>query len=95
MEFKYRAGVLNELALHGIAPGPQTPPELVHEFVNDLYCFEIRVLKRRMQTGAIAKAGYSEEVSDLRKRYPILSLPIRFWLELDEQTADAIRAKTE
>jgi len=81
MEYNYRESVLDELACHGIIPRSDTPPEFVHEFVNDLYRFEIRALKRRMVAGEIIKADYSKVVEQLRNRYPILTLPIRFWTE--------------
>lgn len=81
MEFKYRQSVLDELARHGIIPLSNTRPEVVHEFVNDLYRIEIRALKQRMLSGEILKVDYSKRVEDLRKRYPILALPIRFWIE--------------
>jgi hypothetical protein len=81
MEYKYRASVLKELARHGIIPRGNTPPEVVHEFVNDLYRIEIRALKQRMLSREILKVDYSRRVEDLRKRYPILALPIRFWIE--------------
>jgi hypothetical protein len=60
-------------------PGPCTPPDLVREFVNDLYLFEIRKLRARMRSGLIAKGEYAAHVAALRDRYPILSLPINRW----------------
>lgn len=73
--------MLEELARHGIIPGDDTPPELIHDFVNALYLFEIRRLRGSMRAGLITKAEYAPQVEALRKRYPILSLPIRFWTE--------------
>lgn len=81
MGFKYRAIVLEELARHGIIPRDDTPPELIHDFVNDLYLFEIRALRKQMRAGLLAKNEYAKRVEDLRKLYPILSLPIHFWTE--------------
>lgn len=81
MEFQYRQSVLDHLARHGIIPLSKTPPEVIHEFVNDLYRIEIRALKQRMLSGEILKGDYSKRVDDLRKRYPILALPIRYWVE--------------
>jgi hypothetical protein len=83
MEYQYRESILKELARHGIIPSSDTPPELVHEFVNFLYLIEIRALKRRMLAGEILKADYSKRVEELRDRYPVLGLPVRFWLESD------------
>ncbi len=75
--------MLKELARHGIIPCPDTPPELAHQFVTDLHLFEIRRLKRKMLAGEIQKQHYAKTVEALRKRYPVLSLPARFWIEGD------------
>ena len=83
MKFKYRDTVLNELARHGINPRDDTPPELVYQFVTDLHLFEIRKLKRQMVAGMIPKHQYAKTVEELRQRYPILSLPVRFWIKED------------
>jgi hypothetical protein len=81
MGFKYRASVLEELARHGVIPIDETPPETAHQFVSDLYILEIRRLKRQMLAGEIPKHEYAQRVENLRTRYPILSLPIRFWTD--------------
>jgi hypothetical protein len=78
---KYRDSVLAELARHGVAPCAETPPEIVHDFINDLYRYEIRSLKRRLKSGLIPQPEYAKHVEALRQRYPILSLPVRFWVE--------------
>jgi hypothetical protein len=83
MSFIYRELVLAELSRHGINPNGQTPPEFVKEFVNDLYLYEIRNLRERMRAGLIEKSDYARSVEELRKRYPILSLPIALWTETD------------
>jgi hypothetical protein len=77
--FKYRAAVIDALSRHGVSPGPETPPALVREFVNDLYLFEIRKLRDRMRAGSIPKDRYAALVAGLRDRYPVLSLPIHRW----------------
>jgi hypothetical protein len=81
MEYKYRETVLTELARHGIIPRSDTPPELIHELVNDLYLHEIRMLREQMRKGLIPKHDYANRVSELRQRYPILSLPVAYWIE--------------
>ncbi|HKP84446.1 MAG TPA: hypothetical protein VJZ26_00020 [Blastocatellia bacterium] len=83
MAFRYRELVLSELSRHGLKPGGQTPPEFAREFVNDLYLYEIRALRKRMRAGLIPKGDYAKLVEELRKRYPILSLPIAVWTEPD------------
>jgi len=81
MAFKYRFEVREQLARHGVLPQESTPPELVNDFVNDLYRYEIRKLRTQMLEGFIPKAAYADRVEELRKRYPILSLPVRYWLD--------------
>ena len=73
--------MLDELLRHGIAPDAETPPEVAHQFVNDLYLIEIRSLRDKMRAGHIAKDDYAKLVSELRDRYPVLSLPVKFWAE--------------
>src|SRR2546425_8432693 len=43
--YRYRPEVLEELLEHGVRPTERTRPELVHEFVSDLYRFELRRLR--------------------------------------------------
>lgn len=81
MGFNYRETVLEELARHGVIPGDDTPLKLIHDFINDLYLFEIRALRGRMRAGLIPKSDYANRVDELRKRYPILSLPVGYWIE--------------
>jgi len=73
-DYCYRADVLAELARHGIAPTPQTPPELVRDFVRDLYKYEIRRLRDQMVAGAFPRHEYAGRVDGLRKKYPVLAL---------------------
>jgi hypothetical protein len=72
--FRYRADVLEQLLGHGVRPTPHTRPELVREFVRDLYRYEIRALRARMLRREFPKAEYSARVSGLRDRYPVLAL---------------------
>jgi hypothetical protein len=88
MKFTYRETVLRELARHGIVPRDDTPPEFVHQFVRDLHLFEIRRLRKQMLAGKIRKADYATTVEALRRRYPILSLPLRLWIESNERDGD-------
>jgi hypothetical protein len=83
MGFTYKATVLSELARHGIKPDANTPPELIHDYLNDLYRYEIRRLKTQMRAGLIRRDDYAAHVASLRERYPLLSLPIRFWTDTD------------
>ena len=81
MGFTYKAAVLSELAKHGVKPDAEAAPELIHNYLNDLYRYEIRRLKEQMKGGLIPKNDYSAHVTRLRERYPLLSLPIRYWTE--------------
>jgi hypothetical protein len=73
--------VLEQLARHGLQPGPLTTVELLRDAVRDLYRYEIRRLRSELLAGRIAKADYANRVIDLRRRYPLLSLPKEFWLD--------------
>ena len=79
MLHRYRPEVLEALEAHGVRPTPDTPPRRVHEFVNDLYRFELRRLRARQVRGEIPRREYVRHVVALRKRYPLVSLPLRHW----------------
>ena len=81
MAYRYREGVLERLAAHGVKPTPATPPELVHEFLNDVYRYELRRLRDCLVRREIAKADYYDRVVDVRRRYPLLSLKVSQWME--------------
>jgi hypothetical protein len=81
MAFKYRESVLIELARHGTVPHADTPPELIRDFINDLYVYEIRALKAKLIAGQFPKSEYAGRVAELRRRYPLLSLPVKHWTE--------------
>jgi len=80
MEYRYKPAVLEQLSRHGVAPRPSTPPELVHEYVNDLYRYELRRLRDRLVHGEIPKAGYYDRVVQLRRQYPLVSLRPLEWV---------------
>ena len=80
MTYAYREDVLAQLWAHGVQPTPLTPPELVHEFVSDLYRFEIRRLRDRLVRKEIQRVGYADRVVALRHKYPLISLKPRQWL---------------
>jgi hypothetical protein len=78
---RYRAAVIEQLLVHGIRPTEDTNPELVRAFVRDLYKYEIRCLRERYLRGAFPKIEYARRVDDLRRRYPVLALQPREFLE--------------
>ncbi len=79
--FRYRAVVLEALEKHGIRPRPSTPPELVHEFISDLYRFELRRLRARLVAGKVARQDYFDLVVGLRRQYPLVSLKPRQFVD--------------
>jgi len=79
MEFQYQAEILAQLLTHGIRPLPCTRPARVFRYMGDLYRYELRRLKRLREDGAIAHREYSGRVIDLRRRYPLVSVPVKYW----------------
>ena len=77
----YRAYVLQQLLVHGVRPTEHTPPQLVRDYVRDLYKYEIRVLRERYLRREFPKIEYAGRVDDLRRRYPVLALQPREFVE--------------
>jgi hypothetical protein len=86
--FRYRDDVLRALLAHGVRPTPETPPELVRDYVRDLYKFEIRELRERYMRKEFPKQEYSARVEALRRRYPVLSLVARDWVVSSEPNSE-------
>jgi hypothetical protein len=76
---QFKPEVLDELARHGLVPGPFTPPERLREQINDLYRIEIRKLRDRCRAGELSTRELPAHVIELRKRYVLLSIPIALW----------------
>jgi hypothetical protein len=76
-----RASVLEALAAHGLAASPQDAPAALRERLNDLYLEEVRALKTRQQSGAIPLREYATHVEALKRRFPLLGLPLDAWTE--------------
>jgi hypothetical protein len=81
MAYHYKTEILEQLRVHGIRPTPETRPELVHEFVNDLYRYELRRLRDRLLRREVQKAHYYDLVVEVRLRYPALALKPWQWVE--------------
>jgi hypothetical protein len=79
--YTYRADVLRELARHGVRPTGETSPQLVRNYVRELYKYEIRQLRARMLSEEFPRGEYSARVEALRNRYPVLSLLPRQFVE--------------
>ena len=79
MTHHYRPHVLAALARHGVMPRPHTRPELVREYVRELYKYEIKRLRARLLNGEFPKVEYAGRVDALRRQYPVLALqPYQF-----------------
>ncbi len=62
-------------------PTPGTRPELVHEFVSDLYRYEIRRLRARLLRKEFPLREYAGRVTALRGQYPVISMRPHEWIE--------------
>ena len=78
--YTYRDEVIEQLAIHGIRPTASTPPDIIRDYLSDLYRFEIRRLKARLLHGDFPKGEYRSRVVALRMKYPLLSIPTRLWI---------------
>ena len=78
----YRPEVMEELQRHGLAPKPDTSPELLREQINDLYRYEIRKLRDRCRGGEFGIKQLPGHVVELRRRYLLLSIPTSQWVML-------------
>ena len=79
--YRYRADVLARLWVHGVQPTSRTSPELVRDYVRDLYKYEIRRLRARYLRREFSKTDYAAKVEALRDSYPVLALRARDWIE--------------
>lgn len=79
MPYSYHQPILDELARHGLAPLPSTPPGRLRDAVRDLYKYEIKRLRRDRLAGRVPKQDYVNRVIELRKKYPLLSIPTGLW----------------
>lgn len=80
MTYRYRADVLEALWRHGVQPRADTSPELVRDYVNDLYRYELRRLRDRLLRGEFPKTSYYARVVALRNRYRLLALRAPQWV---------------
>jgi len=83
--YRYREDVLSALLAHGVRPTLATPPDLVRDYVRDLYKYEIRRLRERYLKREFPKQEYSDRVDALRRQYPVLSLRARDWIRGDPE----------
>ena len=76
---RYHPFILDALAAHGLRPTATMAPERLREIVSALYNYELRRLRDRVRGGSLPIAQLAEEVTTLRKRYPVLSVPLDNW----------------
>ena len=81
--FCYRPDVFDHLLRHGVRPTDRTPPRLVRNYVRDLYKYEIRCLRDRYLRREFPKIEYAGRVEALRRRYPVLALQPREFVEAE------------
>jgi transposase InsO family protein len=79
MEFHYQSEILAQLLTHGVRPLPRTRPAIIFRYLNGLYRYELRRLKRLREEGAIPQREYGARVVALRRRYPLVSVPVTYW----------------
>jgi hypothetical protein len=78
----YRPEVIAQLARHGVRPRPDTSPQLVRDFLSQLYRYELRTLRRQLLRASFPRHEYAERVIAVRRRYALLSLPLEHWTDL-------------
>jgi hypothetical protein len=77
----FRRDVLAQLARHGIVPRTDSRPERIREFLSDLYRIELTRLRDRVRRGELAHTELAAHVVTLRRRYPLLSVPVGEWMD--------------
>ena len=81
MVYRYKPEVLDQLAAHGVIPKPTTPPATARAVVNEIYRYELRLLRDRYLVGEFSKQAYYNKVVEVRNRYPVMGLLTRHWTE--------------
>ena len=77
----YYADVMQAVEQYGIRPTSRTPPALAREFVRDLYCYQLRILRDQMLRREFPKQEYAGRVIALRDNYKVLSLRAHQWAD--------------
>jgi len=79
MIYRYKPEVLEQLARHGVMPKSTTPPTTARAVVNDIYRYELRLLRNRYLVGEFSKQVYYDKVVEVRNRYPVMGMLTRYW----------------
>jgi len=77
--YRYRPEILELLVRHGVVPKPTTPPTTARGVVNEIYRYELRLLRDRYLVGEFSKKAYYDKVVEVRNRYPVMSVLTRHW----------------
>lgn len=83
MTYRYKPEILAQLASHGVVPKPDTPPTTARAVVNDIYRYELRLLRDRYLVGEFSKEAYYDKVVEVRNRYPVMGVLTRHWIISD------------
>ncbi len=81
MTYRYKPEILELLARHGVIPKPTTAPAAARAAVNDIYRYELRLLRDRYLVGEFSKQAYYDKVVEVRNRYPVMAILTRHWTE--------------
>lgn len=81
MTYRYKPEILALLTRHGVIPKPTTPPTMARGVVNDIYRYELRLLRDRFLVGEFSKKDYYDKVVEIRNRYPVMGILTRYWVE--------------
>lgn len=76
-----RAAIVEGLAVHGIVAQPGDEPQALRDRLNDVYLADVRRLRERQRAGEIPLGEYAAHVDVLRRRYPLLGVPLSLWVE--------------
>jgi hypothetical protein len=80
-----RPSVAADLVRHGIIPEPAETPEALREKLNDRYLEDVRRLRERQRAGEIPLREYAGHAEALKRSYPLLSLPLAQWVEVENK----------
>ena len=79
--YRYKPEILAQLADHGVIPKPTTAPTAARAVVNDIYRYELRLLRDRYLAGEFSKDEYYNKVVQVRNRYPVMGVLTRHWVD--------------
>ena len=79
MTYRYKPEILAQLATHGVIPKSTTPATTARRAVNEIYRYELRLLRDRYLVGEFSKQEYYDKVVEIRNRYPVMSVLTRHW----------------